>query len=172
MANKKKTAPKPKAKQQRKSTTPAKLKGVELAESLRRTSQIKGKSPIALSQRSQQRLEAIRQQEAQRDETLRRWLLDLKATRKTLKAAREKYRESVRDALSVVYEKYIEIRSSEFREEFFKHLRGVLIEMGVNIQKNTPDAGLVVRLVWGADISNATDTQVCISNELRIRLAK
>jgi hypothetical protein len=127
----------------------------ELAVSLRRTTSVSGKSTIALSQRSQERLALIERAEQQRDETVKKWLRELVAARKILKVAREKYRESVRDALATVYEKYIEIVQSGYSEEFFLQLRKTLIEAGASIQKNTPNAGLVLRLVWGTEISNA-----------------
>jgi len=54
------------------------------------------------------------------------------------------------EAMTSIYEKYMEIEySGDLRNEFYQQLRIKLLESGHKIQKNTPNAGLLIRLVWG-----------------------
>ena len=97
-----------------------------------------------------ERLEAMEQRDKQREEQVRKWLTGLEIVGRKLTAAKNTYRRSVYEVLANIYEKYLEIEASgELRTNFYHELRIKLLEQGHKILKNTPDAGLLIRLVWG-----------------------
>jgi hypothetical protein len=54
-----------------------------------------------------------------------------------------------------MYRSYLEIEySGELRNDFYVELKQTLVDLGYNIQ-NTRDAALLVRLVFGKDVSNS-----------------
>ncbi len=109
-----------------------------------------------LSEKSQQRLAELERLDAEKADTKKRWLKELVATKKVVIAARKAYRAEIYKALQSLYRLYLEIEdSSELRSDFYAELKQRLIDLGYNIQKNTRDAALLVRLVFGQDISNS-----------------
>ncbi len=109
-----------------------------------------------LSEKSQQRLAELERLDAERADTKKRWLNELVAAKKVVIAARKAYRAEIYKALQSLYRLYLEIEGSgEIRSDFYAEVKQKLIDSGYNIQKNTRDAALIVRLVFGREISNA-----------------
>lgn len=109
-----------------------------------------------LSEKSQQRLAELERLDAEKLETKNRWLKELIATARGVNAARKAYRVEIYKALQSVYRLYLEIEySGELRNDFYTELKQKLVDLGYNIQKNTRDAALLVRLVFGKDVSNS-----------------
>jgi hypothetical protein len=109
-----------------------------------------------LSEKSQQRLAELERLDAEKADTKKRWLKELVAAKKVVIAARKAYRAEIYKALQSLYSLYLEIEGSgELRNDFYAEVKQKLIDLGYNIQKNTRDAALIVRLVFGREISNA-----------------
>jgi hypothetical protein len=108
----------------------------------------RGRDDLKASVRT--RLEALEERDKKREEQVRKWLTGLEIVGRKLTAAKNTYRRSVYEVLANIYEKYLEIEASgELRNSFYHELRIKLLEAGYKLQKNTPDAGLLIRLVWG-----------------------
>lgn len=108
----------------------------------------RGRDDLKASVRT--RLEALEERDKQREEQVRKWLTGLEIVGRKLTAAKNTYRRSVYEVLANIYEQYLEIEASgELRTNFYHELRIKLLEQGHKILKNTPDAGLLIRLVWG-----------------------
>lgn len=109
-----------------------------------------------LSEKSRQRLAEIERLDAEKADTKKRWLKELVATKKVVIAARKAYRAEIYKALQSLYRLYLEIEDSgELRSDFYAEVKQRLIDLGYTIQKNTRDAALIVRLVFGQDTSNS-----------------
>ncbi len=109
-----------------------------------------------LSEKSRQRLAEIERLDAEKADTKERWLKELVATKKVVIAARKAYRAEIYKALQSLYRLYLEIEDSgELRSDFYAEVKQKLIDLGYTIQKNTRDAALIVRLVFGRDTSNS-----------------
>jgi len=109
-----------------------------------------------ISDKSQQRLAELERLDAEKLETKRRWLKELVSTARGVKAARRAYRAEIYKALQSLYRSYLEIEySGELRNDFYVELKQKLVDLGYNIQKNTRDAALLVRLVFGKDVSHS-----------------
>jgi hypothetical protein len=109
-----------------------------------------------LSEKSQQRLAELERLDSEKAETKSRWLKELIATARGVNAARKAYRAEIYKALQSVYRLYLEIEfSGELRNDFYAELKQKLIDLDYNIQKNTRDAALLVRLVFGKEFSNS-----------------
>jgi hypothetical protein len=109
-----------------------------------------------LSEKSRQRLAEIERLDAEKADTKERWLKELVATKKVVIAARRAYRAEIYKALQSLYRLYLEIEDSgELRSDFYAEVKQRLIDLGYTIQKNTRDAALIVRLVFGQDTSNS-----------------
>ena len=117
--------------------------------------QIHTRGDKALTARQQARLDAMEARDAEIKAVLRVWMNDLVSVAHKLKAAKAKYREEIRQVLDEIYSKYVEIEHSEFRADFYRELRIRMLDAGYKIQVNTPDVGLMIRLVWSNNAISA-----------------
>lgn len=142
----------------KKSTTnPAKSKASTARDVL---VQVQTRGNKSLTARAQARLDAIAVQEKIRKQQRRQWLLDVIDIANQYKAAKQEFRLAKYRIIGAVYEKYLEIESSgEQRNDFYGELRAQLIEYGFKVQKNTPDAGLLLRLVLGVSANASSINQ-------------
>jgi hypothetical protein len=103
------------------------------------------------------RLEELEKIEQVKLNTVREWLLDVITIAKEYDKAKTAFREAKYQIISKVYERYIQIESSgELRSQFYNELRKQLLEYGYKVQSNTPDAGLLLRLVLGKSPSSSS----------------
>jgi hypothetical protein len=68
----------------------------------------------------------------------------------------EQYKKLMLGFLQEAYAVYVEIENSEYADDFYANVRWQLKTNEVKIQSNTPNAGLVIRFVCGADIATKT----------------
>jgi hypothetical protein len=108
---------------------------------------------VALSAEREQQLAEWKQREAADDEVLRDWGQRLSVTRKKIINLDKQYINLRYGFLQDAYAVYKEIAKHELSDSFFAHVRGELLKQNIKIQSNTPDASLIVRLVFGADAS-------------------
>ena len=118
--------------------------------------QVHTRGDSELTESVRERLDALAERDEQKNRRLRSWLEDLMSMSRKLKAAKAAYRQSLRETLDGIYAKYIEIEFSDIRNDFYHELRVRLLDAGYRVQINTPDAGLLIRLVWGnSELSNS-----------------
>lgn len=108
---------------------------------------------VALSAEREQQLAEWKQREAANETILRDWGQRLSTTRKKVIKLNEQYRDLLYKFLQEAYAVYKEISQHELSDSFYAHVRGELLKQGITIQSNTPDASLIVRLVFGSDAS-------------------
>jgi hypothetical protein len=108
---------------------------------------------VALSAEREQQLTEWKQRETADDAVLRDWGQRLSVTRKKVVNLNKQYRELLYVFLQDAYAVYKEIEKHKLSDSFFAHVRGELLKQNIKIQSNTPDASLIVRLVFGADAS-------------------
>lgn len=108
---------------------------------------------VALSAEREQQLSDWKQREAADDAVLQDWGKRLSVTRRKLINLDEQYRDIRYKFIQEAYAVFKEAVNHDLSEDFFAAVRGALIKQGFKIQSNTPDASLVVRLVFGADAS-------------------
>jgi hypothetical protein len=80
----------------------------------------------------------------------------LKTTKITMEKLNKKYEEYLVGLLKDAYSVYEEVVKSDLADEFFSAVWNELYKEGIKIQKNTPNASLVVRYICGASISTKT----------------
>jgi hypothetical protein len=94
--------------------------------------------------------------EREKESVIRAWARRLAETKSKMRQVNEQYRKLMFGFLQEAYSVYVEIESSDYDDEFYANVRWQLKEEGVKIQTNTPNAGLVIRYVCGADIAIKT----------------
>jgi hypothetical protein len=108
---------------------------------------------VALSAEREQQLAEMNQRDEVEKAILMDWGQRLAVTRKKIINLNDQYRDLLYKYLQEAYAVYKEAQAHEFAESLFANVRGALLKLGVKIQSNTPDASLIVRLVFGADAS-------------------
>lgn len=94
--------------------------------------------------------------EREKEAVIRGWARRLAETKSKMRQVNEQYKRLMFGFLQEAYSVYVEIESSDYDDEFYANVRWQLKEEGVKIQTNTPNAGLVIRYVCGADIATKT----------------
>lgn len=95
-------------------------------------------------------------QEREKEDVIRSWVRRLAETKNKMQQVNEQYKRLMTGFLQEAYAVYLEIESSDYDDEFYANVRWQLREAGIKIQTNTPNAGLVIRYVCGADIATKT----------------
>jgi hypothetical protein len=108
---------------------------------------------VTLSAEREQQLAEWKQREAADDALLRDWGQRLSSTRRKVIKLNKQYRDLLYGFLQEAYAVYKEAQAHELADSLFANVRGALLKLGIKIQSNTPDASLIVRLVFGADAS-------------------
>ena len=111
-------------------------------------------APVLLSPEREQQLADWKQKEAADEAVLRDWGQRLSGTRKKVIKLNQQYRDLLYKFIQEAYAVYKEAAVHELADDFFAAVRGELLKQGVKFQSNTPDASLVIRLVFGVDASN------------------
>ena len=108
---------------------------------------------VALSAEREQQLAEMNQRDEAEKAILMDWGQRLAVTRKKVIKLNEQYRDLLYKFLQEAYAVYKEAQAHDLADSFFANVRGALLKQGIKIQTNTPDAALIVRLVFGADAS-------------------
>jgi len=82
---------------------------------------------------------------------LQSWGQRLVNTHKKVSKLNDEYRDLLYGFLQDAYAVYKEVDAHELSDRFYSSVRGLLLNQGIKTQSNTPNASLVVRLVFGAD---------------------
>jgi hypothetical protein len=112
-----------------------------------------GTTQITLNPQNTQRAAEWKLAEDAKEETFRSWAARLVKTRSRILQVNQQYKKLMADFLGEAYSVFAEVEGSEHAEEFYESIRWQLKSNGAKIQKNTPNAGLIVRLVCGDEIS-------------------
>jgi hypothetical protein len=105
---------------------------------------------------NQTRVEEWEIAESEKEAVIRGWARRLVETKNKMRQVNEQYKKLMLDFLQEAYAVYVEIENSEYADDFFAEIRWQLKTDEIKIQSNTPNAGLVVRFVCGADIATKT----------------
>ena len=108
---------------------------------------------VALSAEREQQLAEWKQREAAEKAILMDWGQRLQKAHKQVSKLNSQYRDLLYGFLQEAYAVYKEAQAHELADSLFANVRGALLKLGIKIQTNTPDASLIVRLVFGADAS-------------------
>ena len=109
---------------------------------------------LLVSPEREQQLADWKKKEAADEAVLRDWGQRLSSTRKKVQKLNEQYRDFLYKFIQEAYAVYKEVVAHELADDFFAAVRGELLKQGIKVQSNTPDASLVIRLVFGVDASN------------------
>ena len=104
----------------------------------------------------QERFEEWEIAESKKEEVIRGWARRLVETKNKMRQVNEQYKKLMLGFLQEAYAVYVEIESSDYADEFYANVRWELKTNDIKIQSNTPNAGLVIRYVCGADIATKT----------------
>jgi hypothetical protein len=94
--------------------------------------------------------------ERKREELIRGWARRLAETKSKMRQVNEQYKKLMLGFLQEAYAVYVEIENSEHADDFYAEVRWQLKTEQIKIQSNTPNAGLVIRFVCGAEIATKT----------------
>lgn len=108
---------------------------------------------VKLSKEREQQLTEWKQVAARQDAVMRDWGQRLSSTRQGVINLNQRYRDLLYNYLQEAYEVYREIEQHELADSFYAHLRGEFRTNGEKIQSNTPNAGLIVRFIFGTAAS-------------------
>lgn len=120
---------------------------------------------LALSIKSQKTYQKFEQIESEYEKFTKQVSTELTKIKRGVKALEQQYRQKVYEGLQAGYAVYLEIIKSKFADDYFELLRSQLIyKGGQKVQKNTPNASLIIRYLWAdylpppKTISNYSDT--------------
>ena len=108
---------------------------------------------VALSAEREQQLAEWGQRQAADDAVMQSWGQRLVNTHKKVSNLNKQYRDLLYGFLQDAYAVYKEVDAHELSDRFYSNVRGALLDQGIKTQSNTPNATLVVRLIFGADAS-------------------
>jgi hypothetical protein len=94
--------------------------------------------------------------ERDKEEVIKGWARRLVETKNKMRQVNEQYKKLMLGFLQEAYAVYLEIENSEYADEFYANVRWQLKTDEIKIQSNTPNAGLVIRFVCGAEIATKT----------------
>lgn len=108
---------------------------------------------VALSAEREQQLAEWKQSEEADKAILMDWGQRLADARNKITNLNDQYRDLLYKYLQEAYAVYKEAQAHELADSLFANVRGALKKLDIKIQTNTPDASLIVRLVFGANAS-------------------
>jgi hypothetical protein len=111
-------------------------------------------APVTLSPEREQQLANWKQKEAADEAVLRDWGQRLSVARKKVVKLNEQYRDLLYKFIQEAYAVYKEVVAHELADDFFAAVRGELLKQDFKVQSNTPDASLIIRLVFGVEATN------------------
>ena len=118
------------------------------------------KQNIALVNQSnlsyQHKLAVWEETEKANDLVLNDWAKRLTSTKNKMDRLREAVENITIKLLDEAYSIYSEVIKSDLADDFFAALWNQLYKDGIKIQKNTPNASLIIRYIYGANVSTKT----------------
>ena len=109
-----------------------------------------------VKQSNETKLAVWKETETVNELVIKDWGSRLKTTKITMEKLNKKYEEYLVGLLKDAYSVYEEVVKSDLADDFFSAVWNELYKEGIKIQKNTPNASLVVRYICGASISTKT----------------
>lgn len=104
----------------------------------------------------QEKYEEWEEAERKKEEVIKGWARRLVETKHKMRQVNEQYKKLMLGFLQEAYAVYVEIENSEYADDFYANVRWQLKTNEIKIQSNTPNAGLVIRFVCGAEIPTKT----------------
>lgn len=111
----------------------------------------KANTAITLSPEREAQLAQWAVLDAANSAVLMAWGKRLAHTHKQVHKLDKQYRDLLYGFIQEAYAVYCEVDTHELSDKFYANVRGALLDQGIKMQGNTPNAAMVVRLVFGAD---------------------
>lgn len=112
--------------------------------------------PIRLNVDNESRLAAWKAKEADKESFIAVWGSKLAAVRRKVRDLNQQYQKILYQQLQAAYEVYDAVLRSEYDDDFFADLRGLLYQQGFKAQRNTTDSALIIRYVFGIETATKT----------------
>jgi hypothetical protein len=94
--------------------------------------------------------------EQAKHDILQNWAIRLGKTSSKILNITKQYKSLMTDYLQEAYAVYCEVENSDYADDFYDGVRWELKKQNIKTQSNTPNEGLLVRLVCGGDIATKT----------------
>lgn len=131
---------------------------------------------VTLSAQREAQLAQWAQQATANTAVLTDWGQRLARTHSKVRKLNSQYRDLLYGFLQEAYAVYLEVHAHELSDQFYANVRGALLDQGIKTQSNTPNAALVVRLVFGADAATksvseySTVMQAAVAQQVKPQL--
>jgi len=135
---------------------------------VKKSTAVSAVAKVALSAEREQQLAKWQQQQEADEVVLKDWGRQLAVTQKKVRSLNKQYRDLLYGFLQDAYAVYKEAAAHELADDFFAAVRGQLQKSNIKIQSNTPDAALVVRLIFGADASNKSVSEYSLAMQAAV----
>jgi hypothetical protein len=105
--------------------------------------------PVAVSSRSQAKVVEWELVESRKEELIKDWAARLNVARYKIQSITQQYKKLMLNFLQEAYAVYAEVEAADFADEFYANVRWQLKTNEIEIQSNTPDAGLAKDMSTG-----------------------
>jgi hypothetical protein len=135
---------------------------------VKKSTAVSAVTKVVLSAEREQQLAQWQQLQDADDVVLQDWGRRLAITQRKVRSLNKQYRDFLYGFLQDAYMVYKEAATHELADDFFAAVRGQLLKSNIKIQSNTPDASLVVRLIFGADASNKSVSEYSLAMQAAV----
>ena len=109
----------------------------------------KNSPPIEITAESKQRMAAWEAKEKLQDQEVDKWVKEIAKAKEVLDKSRASHNAEHFKAVKAAYSIYTQAENSGIGEVLYNKLASDLKQLGVKVQKNTTDAALVIRTIFG-----------------------
>jgi hypothetical protein len=139
-----------------KKTTTAVTKVIVQKPSAKKSTKPKSLLPVVVAKPVQTKLAVVKPKQTADETVMGGWIKKLSVTKQRMELLNNRYKEILIELLKEAYVVYSEAVNTDLGEDFFVALRYRLYEQQIKIQKNTPNASLVIRYICGSEVSTKT----------------
>jgi hypothetical protein len=113
-------------------------------------------NPIQLSPERERYMAEWEARQSDKEEFIAIWARKLTITKQKIRNINQQYQKILYKQLQDAYDAYDNVLRSEYSEDFFESLRGILYSQGFKKMSNTTNSALIIRYLFGLDTSNKT----------------
>lgn len=112
--------------------------------------------PVVVVETKQTQLAVIEPKQTTEETVMGVWIKKLSVTKQRMEKLNDIHKNILGELLKEAFVVYSEAVKTDLGEDFFAALRYELYDKKIKIQKNTPNASLVIRYICGGEVSNKT----------------
>lgn len=116
----------------------------------------KSSLPVVVAKPKQPQLAVLEPIQTTDETVMSEWIKKLSVTKQRMEKLNDIYKNILGELLKEAYVVYSEAVKTDLGEDFFAALRYELYDKKIKIQKNTPNASLVIRYICSSEVSNKT----------------